>query len=1578
MDMHGGPPALLRGGLLLSVAVALTLAQCNGCVSFICLLPKVMYEGDKNMFILDVENQDQDGNVTIKVVDQDNSSVVHYTKDYELKKADGHLFQLDVSDIKIARTEKTHYVKTYRVMLDAKFGETKVSRNTTIRIHPPDLLLLVQTDKKIYKPGQRVYIRAMPLDYNLRPRKDGNVTVSVADPLNNVVAIWKDVPLMNMVVQFDFQITDEPPIGTWYINVKYDGTRSSLQADTRASATNEPPEDQFVYNSESELVTSTFVVSEYTLPKFEVRIIPPPFVLMDASSVSFKICANYTFGKPVIGKLKVNTTLTRYHWEIQPVPINFVQGKINGCYDLTIDTSTLNLTNSIYEFRKIQVLANVFEDKTQEQRNSTSTISRTNQPLKLTFQPNTNGKYFRPFMNTYGQLKVTNPDDTPAPNEPVELCLTAKSEVYEFHHQRTDNRLMCKNYTSDTQGMINFVLPPHRPSVVSFGIEAVALNYPTKKYPGNDYSILINQPRASTFYRAFFSTSERYLQFEPIAAESQPCDAPVNLSAYYTFEDGDENIQFKYVVLARARNIVSKTITVQKPQELTAKLNETELLTEDYPQIWSDVAKTNDKQIGRIDFEVDPESSQLPQLTVLLYYIHNGTEVIADSIKVIRDVCPSNKVELSFSETVIQPGGFVNLMLSASPKSQCGYEVVDRSVKLLSGNEPNPFYKYRNALPNREISQWEYPQADNYRHCIQNGGQSDYVDVESVMLNPGWTLIEYNIKLSIRPCRSTRDGTPVPELNQLTRALTIAQSAGGAASGPRTFSSRLGLSRQPPLRPALPLAVPQAALSTPLTLDDIADISFTIATPSASRIGNDFGVDSATASQSVVDIRNYFPELWLFQLNAIDNTGKLAKNLTAPHQVTTWNADAMCIHLADGLGVAETKEVKTYQAFFTEVKLPYSVKRGEKLPIIISTFNYLPHCMPVSIDIDPLPGLEVDDKTSLSKEACICPDSSPFHYELRVKVTDQALIGDLNVTVTTINSESMSVCEGKQALSVASRDKITRPLKIIPEGFMQEVSESRMLCPEKEKSVETTFKLEVPDNAVKGSARSLFSVSGDMMGQAASNLDHLIILPTGCGEQNMAKLMSNLAVNDYLRASKQLEPKLENKILHNLKTGYQNQLKYRGRDGSYSVWGGHWGQASTFLTAMVYGGLRDAKQYIFIDDAGQETTLKYLIDTQNTTTGCFNRIGSIYSWALRRSESSDDTRGSYTAYVMAVLRDAITDKRRIMKGLLCIQAQKNMDAYALALSAYAAALYEDNELATKYLSDLKAFENTKFPNQKFYARDDTCSSNAVETAAYSVLAQLELHKDSPDAALQEVQPIVRWLMKKQNRNGGFTSSQDTVIGLKAMSKFAALTYGKQAGIHFDLIAKGVDFDEKYKITKDNAIVWDTRLIKTVPNDLAVEGTGLGCVVVTSQIRYNLPKIPSEAGFDFNITVAPGSTVEHTSLELCISYEGVGGQPSSMAIVQLELLSGYNADKSSLQALINSGKARLFDIENGHVIIYFQEFTSTPNCSIIQLERVFDVENLKPATAKVYDYYDTDKQKSIEYTRGDLQSDLDNI
>lgn len=249
----------------------------------------------------------------------------------------------------------------------------------------------------------------------------------------------------------------------------------------------------------------------------------------------------------------------------------------------------------------------------------------------------------------------------------------------------------------------------------------------------------------------------------------------------------------------------------------------------------------------------------------------------------------------------------------------------------------------------------------------------------------------------------------------------------------------------------------------------------------------------------------------------------------------------------------------------------------------------------------------------------------------------------------------------------------------------------------------------------------------------------------------------------------------------------------------------------------------------------------------------------------------------------------------------------------------------------------------------------------------------------PDATLQAVQPAVRWLMKRQNRNGGFSSSQDTVLGLQAMSRFAVMTYDGQAGIDNTLIVSGADFDHTYNIHKDNAIIWDTRIVKTIPNDIAVTSKGSGCVVATSQLRYNLPKIPGEAGFDFNITFEKGSTVEHLNLQLCITYERTGGQPSSMAIVELDLLSGYVASKPSLTALSSAGKARLYEVSGDKVILYFNEFTTTPTCYNVVLDRDTNVENLKPSTAKVYDYYKGEDQKSITYERpSNLPSDLDNV
>ena len=41
--------------------------------------------------------------------------------------------------------------------------------------------------------------------------------------------------------------------------------------------------------------------------------------------------------------------------------------------------------------------------------------------------------------------------------------------------------------------------------------------------------------------------------------------------------------------------------------------------------------------------------------------------------------------------------------------------------------------------------------------------------------------------------------------------------------------------------------------------------------------------------------------------------------------------------------------------------------------------------------------------------------------------------------------------------------------------------------------------------------------SGDILGVATSDFLSIIELPTGCGEQNMAKLIPNIVVMEYLK-----------------------------------------------------------------------------------------------------------------------------------------------------------------------------------------------------------------------------------------------------------------------------------------------------------------------------------------------------------------------------------------------------------------------------------------------------------------------------
>ena len=58
---------------------------------------------------------------------------------------------------------------------------------------------------------------------------------------------------------------------------------------------------------------------------------------------------------------------------------------------------------------------------------------------------------------------------------------------------------------------------------------------------------------------------------------------------------------------------------------------------------------------------------------------------------------------------------------------------------------------------------------------------------------------------------------------------------------------------------------------------------------------------------------------------------------------------------------------------------------------------------------------------------------------------------------------------------------------------------------------------------------------GDVM--SPPNLDRLLVLPSGCGEQNLVRTSINWVVAEYLEATNQLSDFIAVKVKNNIQTG---------------------------------------------------------------------------------------------------------------------------------------------------------------------------------------------------------------------------------------------------------------------------------------------------------------------------------------------------------------------------------------------------------------------------------------------------------
>ncbi|NXY08134.1 OVOS protein, partial [Pteruthius melanotis] len=918
-----------------------------------------------------------------------------------------------------------------------------------------------------------------------------------------------------------------------------------------------------------------------------------------------------------------------------------------------------------------------------------------------------------------------------------------------------------------------------------------------------------------------------------------------------------------------------------------------------------------------------------PSARLLVYTVHPRGEIVADRSRIESDICFKNKVQLKFSEKQGLPGSKVGLHLDAAANSYCALRAT-QSVLLRPGQELSAESVYYQLG------------GDLYGYYYNGLNLEDYRPQECT---PSKTI--FSDGLYFEPVNVSRDGDVYSFFRDM---------------GLKVFTNSM--------------------LRKPVLCNE--DRSDTEDHPShyhssdLKGMGKRIEAMTVGGSGGVSTVRKFFPETWIWELVNTDSRGEVDVSYTIPDTITEWTASAFCVQDDAGFGISSPVSLTAFQPFFVDLTLPYSVTQGEKFNLIANVFNYLNKCVQISAILAQSSDYEAEILSSGGNTATVCANERKTY----IWAVSPQKLGEVKFVITAeakLNTRSTANSTSSEEKTIY-RDTLFQTLLVEPEGIKKELTQSSLVCTEGKAKISEQVSLSLPRNLVQGSARAYFSVIGDILGTALRNLDNLLHMPYGCGEQNMALFTPNIYALDYLNKTGQLTEEIRLKGTGYLSTGYQKQLSYKHRDGSYSSFGLRDREGSVWLTAFVYKSLEQAKRYIYIDDNVQSQTLIWLASKQKSD-GCFENAGSHFNNALKGGEEAEY---SLTAYVVASLLEAGHSAAHpvVQSGMNCLETAFNNGVHNLynqALLAYAYGLAGGEERSQFFLEKLDGAavraggslhwqrENTP-PAERFFDFYSRAPSTEIEMTSYVLLALLNRANLTPED-LSYISRIVYWLIKQQNPYGGFSSSQDTVVALQALAQYGYLTFSKE-----NLNTVKVHFQESpseiFEVNDKNRFLLQQASLPTIPGSYSVEVNGTGCVYLQTTLRYNIHLPKKVAGFSLSVRTAnescTGSYLPKFDLVLSASYTG-NRNISNMAIIDVKMLSGFVPEESSLKKLRyeNSVVDRV-DIKNNHILFYIQKVSQKEISFSFGVEQSLPVSDIKPVPVHIYDYYETDEYALSEY------------
>ncbi|KAF0290469.1 Murinoglobulin-2 [Amphibalanus amphitrite] len=593
--------------------------------------------------------------------------------------------------------------------------------------------------------------------------------------------------------------------------------------------------------------------------------------------------------------------------------------------------------------------------------------------------------------------------------------------------------------------------------------------------------------------------------------------------------------------------------------------------------------------------------------------------------------------------------------------------------------------------------------------------------------------------------------------------------------------------------------------------------------------------------------------------------------------------------------------------------------------------------------------------------------------------TDQPSVSTFPVLFTELGQRSLVVsvratgaaCGRPNDIGVQS-DALVRDILVKPEGFPQEEALTERVCAKEGGSNTHVFELGFSPRVVPGSSRAVVSIYGDPLGQAITQLtglESLVKVPHGCGEQNMVYLVPNILVHQYMKAKDMLSAELKKKTVDNMLSGYQRQLRYRHSDGSYSAFGeSRWRrtQGSLWLTVYVMRWFAVARKLVPIDAEDLAASRRW-VEQHQRSDGCFNRVGWLYDKAMSGGVA-DGGRLALTAFTVLALLEADSGSAALRRAVRCLRDGTPSGLYAQVLVAHA--LLEAGERAAAEAAVPGLLRRAVRGEDSLHWRSGRSSrwsgSSAldVEITAYMTLTLLRLGGHETDVAA-----AVRWLDRRRNGHGGWVSTQDTVVALSALVAVERRSSELKAHKVDVTVTSGNTFRRQFQVTASNRLLHQQAELRPLqlPTTVSVTAAGSGCIMAQTVLRYSLKETKAKQAFQIKHDIRPAQTglCQTFILQICASYT-TADAASNMAIIEIEMLSGFVAIDYVLQELVRSNVIRRWEVRQAVLALYFDQLVKKTLCFDVHVLQEAVVQRLKPATIAVYDYYTTEHRLETEY------------